>query len=211
MTLWHLEQTTSRHKKSEGRSCNQVIDLIRLSWWNSSVLTQIMMIKSRSRRKRVQLNTSAISMELFHSIQLTKCFPGSLCSNFTRFSQVFILYKSLIIILPRNFNSFNWIFFLYKGLHFTFYFKFFSCAWIVWLRDLNTFTIKNVHWDWDTCIEHWSGAYFNFPSACLNQSSICLKINFCCKLLSETLPSAGSNTLSTRCIQTLATKSCKGV
>ena len=68
-------------------------------------------------------------------------------------------------------------------------------AWIVWLRDLNTFTIKNVHWDWDTCIEHWSGAYFNFPSACLNQFSICLKINFCCKLPSKPLPSAGSNTL----------------
>ena len=71
MSSWHLEQTTSRHEKREGRSLNQVIDLIRLSWWDSSDLTQIMMIKSRikeqARRKLFQLNTSAISIELFHT------------------------------------------------------------------------------------------------------------------------------------------------
>ena len=47
----YSQPSTDNFQKREGRSCNQVIDVIRLSWWNSSELTQIMMIKSRSRRK----------------------------------------------------------------------------------------------------------------------------------------------------------------
>ena len=166
MTSWTDNfQTWER----EGRSCNQVIDLIRLSWWNSSVLTQIMMIKSRSRRKRVQLNTSAISMELFHSIQLTKCFPGSLCSNFTRFSQVFILYKSLIIILPQNFNSFK-LNLLPSSKDYILNSE--VCCINCLIRISTRF--KNTFYNQKCALRHlyWRGACFNFSSARLNQFSL---------------------------------------